>query len=88
LTRDWKTFGLLVDLRDARRPNAEVRAALKRQGGLVRDGARHVALVVGDNVVIQAMAKLVGHALGYRSLSLHSTREEAIAELRRVCADL
>jgi hypothetical protein len=88
LTRDWKAFGFLLDLTEARRPGAEVRAALRRQGGVVRDGAQHVAIVVGNNVVIRAMARLVGHALGYRSMSLHATRGEAIAELHRVCGEL
>ena len=44
---------------------------------------KHVAIVVGGNVIIRAMARLVAFQIGYRSVSVHVTRAEALLELER-----
>jgi hypothetical protein len=84
LAEPWERFALLIDLTEAGRPDAEVREALERQCGQYTQRAVHAAFVVGGNMVMRAMVFLVGHVrLGFRSVSTHVSREEALEELRR-----
>jgi hypothetical protein len=77
------TVSYVADLTGVQRPTAEVRAALKQRATRLKDRYGHVALVVGDNVVIRAMARLFAYSMGLRSVSLHPSRDQAIDEVRR-----
>jgi hypothetical protein len=87
LAAAWPRFAYVVDLSEAGRPGAEVRAELRRRVARLRDRLVWVGIVVGDNVVMRAMARLVAYAMGLGPVSLHSTRDEAIAKVRDVLAE-
>jgi hypothetical protein len=84
LARDWGRFAYVVDLTEAKRPDPETRAALKARVLRVRPRIVHIAVAVGDNVLMRAMARLFAHGMGLASVGVHATRAEAIEEARRV----
>jgi hypothetical protein len=43
----------------------------------------HVGIVVGGNLLMRAMARLVAYGMGLRSVGVHLTRAEAIEEVGR-----
>jgi hypothetical protein len=83
LARDWDRFAYVVDLNEARRPDAETRAALKERVLRVSPRVAHVAIVVGGNLLMRAMARLVAYGMGLTSVGIHVTRAEAIEEAGR-----
>src|SRR5262245_26795436 len=80
LARNWDRFAYVVDLTAAKRPDAETRVTLKRRVVLLLPRLTHAALVVGDNLLMRAMARLFAHSMGIGSVSIHATRGEAIEE--------
>ena len=84
LARDWGQFAYVVDLTEAKRPDPETRAALKARVLRVRPRVVHIAVAVGDNLIMRAMARLFAHGMGLASVGVHATRAEAIEEARRV----
>jgi len=83
LARDWDRFAYVVDLTEAKRPNPETRAALKAQMLGISPRVTHLGVVVGDNLLMRAMARLFAYGMGLTNVSIHSTRAEAIEETRR-----
>jgi hypothetical protein len=77
------TFAYVVDLSYARRPDARTREQLRRRVTEINPRLAHVAVVVGANVVIRAVAKLAAFAIGFRSSSFHATVEDATEACRR-----
>lgn len=75
----------VVDLSEAKRPDAAERAALRQQMSLLAPRLMHVSVVVPDaNLAMRAMARLFAFMMGVPSASVHSTREEAMETARRV----
>lgn len=83
LARDWDRFAYVVDLTEAKRPDPETRATLKARVLRVRPRIVHIAVAVGDNLLMRAMARLFAHGMGLASVGVHATRAEAIEEARR-----
>ena len=83
LARDWDRFAYVVDLTDAKRPDPETRAALKAQILAISSRVTHLAVAVGDNQLMRAMARLFAYGMGLTNVSIHATRAEAIEEARR-----
>jgi len=83
LAREWDRFSYVADLTEAKRPDPETRAALKERVFRVRARVTHVAIVVGNNLIMRAMARLFAHGMGLVSVSIHGTRAEAIEEAAR-----
>jgi hypothetical protein len=86
LAHDWDRFAYVVDLSEAKRPNPETRAALKAQMLGISPRVTHLAVVVGDNLLMRAMARLFAYGMGLTNVSIHETRSEAMEETRRVMA--
>ena len=84
LARAWDRFAYVVDLTEAKRPGPETRAALKTRVLRLLPRITHVAVAVGDNLLMRAMARLFAYGMGLPSVGIHSTRAEAIEEARRV----
>jgi len=84
LSQNWKRFAYVVDLTAAKRPDAETRAVLKERSMHVSTRVAHVALVVGNNPIMRAMARLFAYTMGFTSVGIHAARAEAIEEARRV----
>jgi hypothetical protein len=83
LTSIWERFAYVVDLSEATRPGPETRAALKARVVRISPRVAHTAIVVGGNVLMRAMARLVAYSMGLKSVSIHVTRAEAIEEAAR-----
>jgi hypothetical protein len=83
LAQDWDRFAYVVDLTEAKRPNPETRAALKAQVLGISPRITHLAVAVGDNLLMRAMARLFAYSMGLTNVSTHATRAEAIEEARR-----
>jgi hypothetical protein len=83
LARDWGQFAYVVDLTEAKRPDPETRAALKARVLRIRPRIVHIAVAVGDNLIMRAMARLFAYGMGLRSVGIHVTRAEAIEEVGR-----
>ena len=84
LARAWDRFSYVVDLTEAKRPAPETRAALKTRVLRLLPRITHVAVAVGDNLLMRAMARLFAYGMGLPSVGIHATRAEAIEEARRV----
>ena len=84
LARAWDRFVYVVDLTAAKRPGPETRAVLKARVLRLLPRITHVAIVVGDNLLMRAMARLFAYGMGLPSVGIHATRAEAIEEARRV----
>ena len=78
-TRD--RFHYLIDLTEARRPSAETRMLIKERTRRFRPKLDRVAIVVGGNIVIRAMARIVARGIGLPPVTIHSTRQKALAEV-------
>jgi hypothetical protein len=83
LAHDWDRFAYVVDLTEAKRPTPETRAVLKSQTLGLSQRVAHLAVAVGDNLVMRAMARLFAYGMGFTNTSTHATRAEAIEEARR-----
>jgi hypothetical protein len=84
LARAWDRFAYVVDLTEAKRPDPETRAVLKARVLRLVPRVPHVAIAVGDNLLMRAMARLFAYGMGLASVGIHATRAEAIEEARRV----
>jgi hypothetical protein len=83
LARDWPRFAYVADLTAAKRPDPETRARLKHRVTRIQPRLIHVAIVVGSNLIMQAMARLFAHSMGLVSVSIHATRDGAIERATR-----
>jgi hypothetical protein len=83
LAHHWNRFAYVVDLTEAKRPDPETRAALKAQILGISPRVIHLAVAVGDNQLMRAMARLFAYGMGLTNVSIHATRAEAIEEARR-----
>jgi len=83
LAQNWDRFAYVVDLTDAKRPDPETRGALKAQILGISPRVTHLAVAVGDNQLMRAMARLFAYGMGLTNVSIHATRAEAIEEARR-----
>ena len=82
--RAWDRFAYVVDLTEAKRPDPETRAVLKARVVRLLPRITHVAVAVGDNLLMRAMARLFAYGMGLPSVGIYATRAEAIEEARRV----
>jgi hypothetical protein len=83
LSRDWDSFAYVVDLTEAKRPNAQTRAALKERSLRLKHRISHVSVVVGGNELMRIMARLFAYGMGLASVSIHGTSAEALERARR-----
>jgi len=83
LAGEWDRFAYVADLTEAKRPGPATRAALKARVLRISPHVTHVAVVVGNNLIMRAMARLFAYGMGLTSVSLHATRAEAFEEVRR-----
>jgi hypothetical protein len=83
LAHGWDRFSYVVDLSEAGRPDAATRATLKERVLRVNPRVTHVAIVVGSNLLMRAMARLIAYGMGITSVGVHVTRAEAIEEAVR-----
>ena len=83
LASGLERFAYVVDLSGVKRPDARVRERLRQRVAQVNSRLAHVGVVVGDNPVIRAVAKLAAFVIGFRSFSFHRSVEGAVEACRR-----
>jgi hypothetical protein len=83
LAAGLERFAYVVDLTQVRRPDAMTRERLKARVLRINQRLAHVGLAIGSNVVIRAVAKLTGFAIGFPSFSFHATVDQATEACRR-----
>lgn len=76
-------FAYVVDLRGVKRPGAEVRERLKQRVKRLNPRLAHVSIVVGNDVVIRAVAKLAAFSIGFRSFTSNVSVEDGLEACRR-----
>ena len=76
-------FAYVVDLRGVKRPGVEVRERLKQRVKRLNPRLAHVAIVVGHDVVMRAVAKLAAFAIGFRSFTSNVSVEDGLEACRR-----
>lgn len=76
-------FAYVVDVSGVKRPDARTRERLRQRVAHVNPRLAHVGVVVGDNAVIRAVAKLAAFVIGFRSFSFHKAVEDAVEACRR-----
>ena len=76
-------FAYVVELSSVRRPDPPTRERLRQRVARINPRLAHVSVVVGANAVIRAVAKLAAFAVGFRSISFHTTVDEALEVCRR-----
>ncbi|MBF0562990.1 MAG: PAS domain S-box protein, partial [Alphaproteobacteria bacterium] len=83
VTSGMDSFSLLIDLTEAKKPNAEVREALRRLFA-AQTRIVYVAVFTGKNWLLNHAARFIlGGSLGRRKFSVHKTRDEAVKAIRR-----
>jgi hypothetical protein len=83
LTEPWPTFVVVLDLRGIERPGAEARQQLLARMRSVHSRFAHLAVAVGADPVLRAVAKVVAVTLGFSSTSFHATLEQAMDAAHR-----
>jgi hypothetical protein len=78
------SFTHVLELSATRRPDAASRATLRKRVAQFQPRVRHVCVVLGGDVVMNAIARLVSYSLGFRSVTFHDSLEDAMAEAVRV----
>ena len=83
LASGFDHFAYVVDLSCVKRPDARTRERLRQRVADVNSRLAHVGVVVGDNPVIRAVAKLAAFVIGFRSFTFHRSVEDAVEACRR-----
>jgi signal transduction histidine kinase len=83
LVASYDRIHYVADLTDARRPSAEAAASLRERIRRVRPKLDRVAVAVGGNLIIRAMARMMARGIGLPPITVHATRQEAITTLRK-----
>ena len=76
-------FAYVADLSGVQRPDAPARERLRQRVARINPRLAHVAIVIGANAVMRAVAKMAAYAIGFRSISFHSSVEDAVEACRR-----
>ena len=81
ISQDMPSFSLLIDLSEASKLSEEVREHLKKVFATISPA--HVAAFTERNPILTKVASVIFGKLGLRSYSVHRTRADALAELRK-----
>ena len=73
-----KQFHIIIDLTEAKPPNADVRNAVKNRFLQLEDYILSYQVYVGSNFLLKIAVKFIGSSMGINNFKLVSTIEEAI----------
>lgn len=82
-TQGLDAFYLIADLRDAGRPDAEVREAI-RENMLSIPHKVHFSALVGGNVMLIMAAKFIISRFGVESWSVTKSMDDSLAEIEKI----
>jgi hypothetical protein len=81
IVQDMPSYSMMIDLSETSKPSDEVRAHLKKLFGTISPD--HVAAFTERNPILTKAASVIFGKLGLKSYSVHRTRADALAELRK-----
>ena len=76
-------FAYVADLSGVKRPDARARERLRQRVEHINPRLAHVGIVIGANAVIRAVARMAAYAIGFQSISFHSSVDDALEACRR-----
>lgn len=82
LTKDWETFGIIVEFPTSVTPSAAVRHRVVEETRPLIRKLSHVSVVTKPNVFLSINIKFIGAFSGLKSITVHQDRDEAIDEAR------
>ncbi len=80
LAAEWDSYAVVVDLSEASHPSAEERDTLRRVLGSF-SRMNHMAIMTGQNVLLNVGAKFIMSGIEGTKVTVHSTMEVALREL-------
>ena len=84
LTAGLDEYFFLIDVSKSARPRPDFIEALREYfREKLNARMQHVALNVGNNLLVQFAVKYMGRRMGFLSYTVHRSREAALAEIRR-----
>ena len=81
ITKDMSSYSMMIDLSETSKPSDEVRTHLKKLFATISPD--HVAAFTERNPILTKAASVIFGKLGLKSYSVHRTRADALAELRK-----
>jgi len=83
LSKQLDRYGLLVDIRNTKRPDAMTRRAINGRFVKLCEDIEHVAFCTGSNFLINTAARFILHQTNLNSFSINKTIEEAIEKIEK-----
>jgi hypothetical protein len=83
LAAGLERFAYVADLNGVQRPDAPTRERLRQRVTHINPRLAHVGIVIGTNAVLRAVARMAAYAIGFRSISFHSSVADAVEACRR-----
>jgi len=83
LAKQLDSYGLLIDVRNSKRPDAETRRVINNRFFKLCENVEHVAFCTGSNFLINTVARFVVHRTSLNSFSINKTIEQSIAEIEK-----
>ncbi len=87
LGQQLNRHGLIVDIRNTKRPDAITRRLINQRFTQVCEHLAHVSFCTGKNFLINTAAKFVMYQTNLDSYSINTTIEEAVASIKEVIND-
>lgn len=81
MIHDKDQINVVLDISDCSRPNAETRDYLRTRISKIDHKFKHVAAVIGGNYLLLISLKFVFGFINLKKVSIHSSREKAIAHI-------
>lgn len=87
LGRQTGKHGLLVDISNTQRPDAQTRRVINSRFSRVCESIEHVAFCTGKNIIINSVARFVMYQTNLDSYSIHKTVEAAVRAIKEKVND-
>ena len=78
LSRDCDKFSILVEFQSRVFPSAAVRHRVAEEMVSMKGKLAHVAIITNNNVVLSVAIRFIALLSGYRHISFHRSREDAL----------
>ncbi len=77
-------YGLIIDVRQAQKPNAETRRKINEKFGIICNDVMHVSFCTGKSRLLNTIVKFVMYHTSLKSYSFNSSLEDCVADIKKV----
>lgn len=84
LGKELGLHGLIVDVRNTKRPDAKTRREINQRFGRLCENLSHVAFCTGKNFLVNTTIRFVMNQTNLESFSINKTKEEAIQSIKAI----